>query len=324
MYEVLGKAELKTGETVEIGVLTPPVGECKENLRRLLGHKEQEWVWQIDKCLDGETDEMVARFYVAKRGDDLISNVSTFESGSVGILGHVWTPVDERRKGLCTRIFDKLMDHHRARGGGLLLLGTGFDTPPYDIYQRYGFAGYYDGSGLMRYCADDDFEAKYFAPARTLVVDMTWGAYPKANALAAEEEEYVKSMAYRKFYKDSVEDAFVYVMQELEKGEGSCAKVLESESTGAVVAYAWTIPDRRFRGVFIMDLCCHPNHMKDTGKLLAEMTWPDAKVMTYVEAGLDEKTKGLEGVGFVLEGIMKKALKKRDGFADMMIYSRNV
>ena len=64
--------------------------------------------------------------------------------------------------------------------------------------------------------------------------------------------------------------------------------------------------------------------MKDTGKLVEASDLPDAKVTTYVEAGLDDKISGLEDTGFVHEGTLKGALKKRDGIADLVIYSRNV
>ena len=326
MYQGLGDASLKDGETVEIGVFTPPVErEYRDSLHKLLGHKGWEWVWQIDLSLDGRTDTLENRFYVARRGDALISNVCTFESKGVGLLGHVWTPPEERRKGLCTRIFEKLMDDFRARGGGLMVLGTGFDTAPYHIYERFGFRGYHPGSGLMRYSTDDDFERKHFAPGAAKVVEPSWSAYPRIDLLAAEAEEYTKSIAWGKFHKTMLEDAWIYVMHGILETHNVSAALLESESTGAIVGYAWTVPDPRFPGTHLLDLYSHPNHPNGCAKLLGAMTWPGAKVTTYVEASLDVKVQALEGAGFTHEGtLVGHLVKKPDGdVADLVVYSRS-
>ncbi len=202
MYQRLGDATLKNGETVEIGVITTPMSEFGERLKKLLGHKGWEWVWQVGLSVEGKTDALENRFYVARRGEAFVSNVCTFEQQGVGILGHVWTPEAERRKGLCNAIFEKLMADFRARKGKLMLLGTGYDTPPYHIYQKFAFTGFYEGSGLMRFSDDAKFERKYFAAAPTRIVEPTWAEWPLVNALFAEPEEYVKSFAWGKFYKD--------------------------------------------------------------------------------------------------------------------------
>ncbi|HUW55788.1 MAG TPA: GNAT family N-acetyltransferase [Planctomycetota bacterium] len=323
MYQSLGDARLKTGESVEIGVFTSPVAApFADQLNRLLGHKGWEWVWQIGRSVKGETDELENRFYAARRGDEILSNVSTFEAGGVGILGHVWTPPEERRKGLCTAIFEVLMEDYRSRGGGLMLLGTGYNSPPYHIYRRFGFVGYYEGSGLMRYSTEDDFERRYFAAGETKVVGPTWAAWPKLNALFAEPEEFTKSIHYGRFYRQCAEDLYLWLLHAMGEGESICLKLLESEATGAVVGCAWTAPDRRFPGVHLLDLYCHPNHPDGYAKLLGAMTWPAAKVTTYVEAGLETKAAALESAGFEREATLKGHLTKRHTCADVWIYSK--
>ena len=323
MYQLLGDSRLKTGESVEIGVFTSPVADpFADRLNRLLGHKGWEWVWQVGLSLKGETDDLENRFYVARRDDEIVSNVCTFETRGVGMLSHVWTPPEERRKGLCTRIFERLMDDYRARGGGLLLLGTGYDTPPYHIYRRFGFKGLYEGTGIMRYSTDDDFERKYFAAAETKVVEPTWAAWPKLNALFAEPEEFTKSVRYRRFFRNGAEDLHLWLLHEMGENDAVCVKLLESAVTGAVVGCAWTVPDTRFPGVYLLDLYCHPNHPDGYATLLGAMTWPAAKVTTFVEAGLDAKAAALEAAGFELEGTLKGQLVKRDGAADLWVYSR--
>jgi len=323
MYRPLGDARLKNDQHVEIGVITPPQPDRTQQLHHLLGHKGEEWVWQVDQSLAGNTDELENRFYVAT--DDagrLVSNVCTFEVKGVGILGHVWTPLEERRKGLCTRIFEKLMDDFRSRGGGLMLLGTGFDTPPWHIYRRFGFVELFEGSGLMRYSTEDEFEAKYFAASETRLVDRSWSAWPRLNALAAEPEEYTKSLVWPRFFKNCFEDAYLWLIRAMNADDTIDAKLLESASTGAIVGYAWTVPGGGFPGVYLLDLYSHPNHPGGYAKLLDALEWPEDKITTFIEASLDAKASALQAAGFDCEGTLKNHLKKRDGAADVLVYSR--
>jgi len=324
MYQRMCDAQLKTGETVEIAIITPVDATWTERLRRLLGHKGWEWVWQIGLSLDGKTDDLENRFYVARRGDDLLSNVCTFEKDGVGLLAHVWTPPEERRKGLASAILAKVLEDFRARGGRLMLLGTVYGAPPYHIYRKLGFEGFYEGSGNMRYSTQPDFEKNYFAPGESKVVEAGWGAWPKLNALVAEPEEFTKSIAYGKFFKDTAEDAYIYLMYEISRDKRVSAKLLESTSTAAVVGYAWVVPDKHFPDVFILDLYCHANHAANYERLLGAMQWPAVKVQCCVEAGLRKKALALEAAGFSLEATLKRQLKKPGGVADAWVYSRSV
>ena len=323
MYQSLGSATLKTGETVDVGVITPPDLQYHDKLMKLLGHKGWEWVWQVEQGLDGSTDTLENRFYVARRDDELISNICTFEVDGVGILGHVWTPPEERRKGLCSRIFDAIMPHLKKRKVRLMLLGTGYDTPPYHIYRRYGFEGYYEGSGLMRWGSDDNFEKRYFRRSDNRVVKPSWSAWPRVNALVFEAEEYIKSIIYGKFYKDTFEDAWLYVLHSPATDQPVKAKLLESEKTGAITGCVIVAPDKRFPGTFLMDLYCHPKHVRDYGKLLDAVDRPGGKVVTYVEKTNRRKAGALKAAGFVREATLKDHLQTRDGFADLYLFARS-
>jgi len=155
------------------------------------------------------------------------------------------------------------------------------------------------------------------------VVEPTWSAWPRLNALFAEPEEFIKSIAYARFYKDCAEDVYLWLLHAMGEDESVCTKLLESESTGAVLGCAWVVPDKRFPGVYLLDLCCHANHTSGYRWLLDAMRWPAAKVTTYVEAGPDAKAAALEAAGFEREATLKRHLRKRDGFADLWIYSMN-
>ena len=322
MYQRLGDAVLKNGETVEIGLVTPPFDEYAERLRKLLVHRGWEWGYQLGLSVEGKTDELENRFYVARRGDVFISNVCTFEKEGVGVLEHVWTPPEERLKGLCNAIFEKLMADFRARKVKLMLLGTGYDTPPYHIYRKFGFKGFFRGSGLMRWSSEPGFEKNYFGPGETKVVHATWSAWPRINALAAEPEEYVKSIAYGKFFRTYFEDACIYLMHGMANNPRICARLLERETNGAIVGYAWTVPHGLFPDAWLLDLYAHPNHKSGYEKLLAEMKWPAGKVVCYVDPAQRGKTRALRAAGFEREATLRGVLKTRKGFADLMMFAK--
>jgi hypothetical protein len=323
MYHRICDTVLKTGETVEIGVMTPPERGMTGQIADMLGHKAPLWLWHMELALSDATDTLASRFYVARRAGKVLSNICTFESGAVGILAHVWTPPAERRKGLCRAIMTVLLRDFHARGGVLMLLGTEYDTPPYHLYKGFGFAGYYEGSNLMRHSLDADFEEKYFAPSPARVVEADWDAWPRVNALVSEPEEFIKSVAYGRFYKDTVEEAYILLMRERTKDDRMCVKLLESEATSAIVGYAWTVAGKPFPGVYVLDLYCHPNHVSHYGRLLGEMKWPGGKVVAWVEAGMGEKARAVESAGFKLEATLRKHLVKRAGFSDLLLYSRS-
>jgi GNAT superfamily N-acetyltransferase len=323
MYQRLCDAQVKTGETVEIGVITPVDPTWTGPLQKLLGHKGPEWLWQVNLALEGKTDALESRFYVARRGTALVSHIMTSEKDGIGLLGHVWTPVEERRKGLSSAILRALLDDFRARGGRTMLLNTGYDTPPWHIYKNFGFTEYCEGSGCMRYVVEANLERKYFARGASRVAEASWAAWPKLNLLVAEPEEFIKSIAYTKFHMDYVEDSYIYLMTERANNPKVSVRLLESDATGAVVGYTWAVPDKRFPGVFLLDLYTHPNHAGGYGPLLAAVQWPTAKVQCYVESGRRTKARALKAAGFSIEATLKGQIKKPSGFADLWVFSKD-
>ena len=87
------------------------------------------------------------RFYLGVIEGEAVGNIMTVEHGGIGILGHVYTLPEQRRKGIASRIMAAQMKDFQERGGRTLTLGTGFDSPAYWIYQGYGFRSIVEGSG---------------------------------------------------------------------------------------------------------------------------------------------------------------------------------
>ncbi len=158
MNRKLCETRLKTGEKMEIYVVSAPDDEHEDDVLSFLRHKGKIWLWHMKAAFRGETGRLQSRFYLGIVDGRIISNVSMWEHGSTGILAHVFTVEDQRRKGACKSLMAALMEDFLRRGGKILTLGTGYDSPPYHIYKSFGFRSMTEGSGSMRYDADPDFE----------------------------------------------------------------------------------------------------------------------------------------------------------------------
>ena len=101
MYKKLGETTLKSGELMEVGVVTTPDLDYADELGKFLDHKPDRYKWHIDQCLQKTLDQLETRFYIGKLNGQIISNIMTTESDGIGILGHVFTLPAQRRKGSC-------------------------------------------------------------------------------------------------------------------------------------------------------------------------------------------------------------------------------
>src|SRR5260221_5483905 len=101
MFETLDKTKLPSGEELEIGLVTAHDAEFGEAVCGLLAHKGPEWQLHIHRALRGATDALETRFYLGLVRGQPVTNVMTVESEGVGILGHVFTRLEDRRKGIC-------------------------------------------------------------------------------------------------------------------------------------------------------------------------------------------------------------------------------
>ena len=323
VYTKLGQEKLKTGETMEIGVVLAPDTEYGEWIQRFLRHKGPEWERHIEGALKGEISDLETRFYIGHLDGEAFVNIMTVEYGPAGILGHVFTRPDQRRKGACSRLMAYQMDDFRRREGGLLLLGTGFDSPAYWIYHSYGFRSMYEGSGFMRYADDEAFETTDFAPASAKAIDVAWRDWPRISALTSREEAgMLKSLAFELFGAANFEHGFLGLKRELERGRRT-AKLLESEH-GAIVGCATIGPhDLWPGGVHLLDLFIHPNFWGDAGALLDALDLPSGKVQCYADTASVEKISLLENRGFKREALLKRQLRWQGAELDVAIYAKD-
>lgn len=325
MYRKLATETLKTGEVMEVGCVEPPDAEWGERVEKSLGHKPGIWRYHIRKAVRGETDDLQNYFYVGHLQGEIVTEVMTVEYRRVGILGHVYTQPAHRRKGAYSRLMKHQMEDFRSRGGGLLLLGTGYDTPPFHIYERFGFRGIVGRSGCMRYASQEDFEEHYYAPGEVSVRPTQWKDWPGANLLTVQAgDDVLRSVAFRLFGRCSFEEGFLHLMWGPEEDTRRRAWSAESAS-GAVVGLAMLSPDGRFRGgVYLLDLIVQANFWAQAGRLLEAVRWPQAKVQCYTDLGCEAKVSALKNAGFAQEALLRGQLQVGDEALDVAIFTKGL
>ena len=138
MYAGLGHVALTGGEQVEAGVVDGPDTRWAQRLEELLCHKGELWNWQNSRVLRTSTG-IASRFYVLHRRGIPFANAMTAELSGVGILAHVWTRPEDRRKRACSELMRVLMEDVGARQGKALFLFTQSGSVAYRLYSRFGF-----------------------------------------------------------------------------------------------------------------------------------------------------------------------------------------
>jgi hypothetical protein len=270
MFHDLGSITLKSGETVSIGCVQGPELEWADRVEKLLGHKGEPWRAQNTQLLRNDVG-VEAYFYILHRAGLPFANIMTVELSGVGILGHVWTNPEDRRKGAIASLMEKQMGHFRARGGAALFLGTGFNSPPYRIYESFGFAGIEDRSGVMEYYADSRaaFEARYFAPGPAEIEALHWRHWPSSPALfAGDHPGVVRCAPLRLIGRHSTEGYLLGMLREHSHDEPPRAMALVQQDTTAVLGLATWDLDPLWRDACVVDVYCHPRYWERANDLL--------------------------------------------------------
>ncbi len=325
MYTRLADETLKSGERLEVGVVLAPDEAHAEQVKPFLAHKQMPYKWHIEKSVHEPLDDLETRYYVGKLNGAIICNIMTVESHRTGILGHVYTLPDQRRKGACDAVMRHQMEDFRRRGGGLLFLGTGFERPPYWIYHRHGFRSVYPGTGHMRYASEEDFEANYFAPGTSSVVETCWSHWPRVNALCSTSgPETVRGVAWGITGQASFEGGFLSFMRALEPDGRARARLLESER-GAVVGFASVAPDGQWRGdVSVLDCFAHANYSSELRRLLEALPLPPGKVQAYADERSTAKIAALRATGFEEEARLTRQVTWQGQTLDVIVMRRFV
>lgn len=327
MHEVIAKHKLWTGEEMSTLRVTAPDQEYKDAILSVIGHKEPYWLVPVREAYEGKIG-LKTYCYLALLGGggDVIANITTAESldEPIGMLQHVFTKPEHRRKGVASFLMKDLLDDFKARKGRALYLGTGYGSDAHRIYHRYGFQDIGDRTGKMRFLTEKDFDEKYFSGRDTDVHPLGWEDWPGSDVLfSIENGWYMKNLAFGAFDVHGFEGGFIKLMLGLREGHVKDAKVMISND--AVVGFASLALDPRWNyGVAIFDFFMHPLFLNGANKLIQSISFGSEKTQSFVEASAKYKSHALEDCGFTLEARLNEQLRQKDHSLDVSIYSRRV
>jgi hypothetical protein len=317
MYERLGEAALKSGQRMEIGVITAPDAEWRERIVPFLGHKGEPYASHIKRSHAGPLDELETRYYIGHLEGRVITEVMIVGARGAGILGHVYTLPEERRKGAYQAVMAAQMADLPRRGFQVVALGTGFDSPLYWIYHSFGFRGVAPGNGAMRWVAGETAEAALFRPGRVTARDARWDDWGFFGWLGllpvTADEELPRSRVTRLKGQGLLEGPFVQLLLSREQQPEMTVRVLQSEH-GATVAWAILTPDAYwFRDAWTLDLHVHPAFSDRLPELVASLPWPDAPVSATTTEPAGPKAAALQASGFRRAAALPAWLGTADG-----------
>jgi GNAT superfamily N-acetyltransferase len=296
-------------------------------VRPLLGHKPSNFRWHIDAAFEpGRIRDLETRFYLGLLDGRPICNIMTVEYRGVGILGHVYTLPAHRRKGACQRVMAEQMADFTRRGGRYMTLGTGYDTPPYWIYHRFGFRSIAPDSGFMKYATQDGFEAAFFAPGGVDIAAPDWKDWPALNVLCAQTDlPFLRSVAYELYGPSNFEGGYLTLMQRMTGRPDVHARLLKTER-GAVAGYATLQPDARWHNdTLLLDLAVHPAFIPHAHALLRSLPLPeDRKIQAYAEEEDAWKIAALLEEGFEHEATFRGQMAYEGQMIDVEVYERKL
>jgi len=326
MYTPLGRETLKNGEELEIGVVAGPDAEWQPRIEPFLGHKGPGWNDHIQRALREPLDGLQTLFYVGCIGGELVTQVMIVGHGGAGILGHVFTRPEHRRKGAYSRLMGHQMRDVSRQGFQVLALGTGFDSHAYWIYHGYCFRSIREGSGQMKWEAEPGAEGRLLAAGPTTVRPLEWRDWGALRLLAVQPvspgESLPRSLDAGVLGQGNMEYGFIRLKLALEKQPQRRAAALVKES-GLAVGWATLTPDERwFRQRGLIDVHVHPNFTAQMPRLIEALPLGEGSVDAYVHAGGEARRNALHAAGFARAAVLPRWLKNGAEAEDVEVWTK--
>lgn len=309
MYQKLDTLTLKSGESVEAGVVKGPDVEWADRLTKLLWHKGEPWNWQNIQVLTREVG-LDAFFYILHRDGAPLANIMTIEKQGIGLFGHVWTEPADRQKGASSALMTLQMQHFSERGGQALFLGTGYDSVAYHMYARFGFQSVEAQSGYMAYyrAGQADFEQQYFAaptrPDELVVQPLQWAHWPLSVPLfLGDFPGIVRCVRAHIFGRESSEGGLLPLLLESEaqqrQDQQPATVVLKNQENQALLGLATCQEHPLWPDTSLLDIYCHPAYWEVAPKLLNALSLPaNLRTLAYVDRDHQAKQALLSAQGF--------------------------
>lgn len=167
-----------------VAVLVNPGRRRGAVLHPLLGHKGAPWLAHITdgfvRADEGRREGLDTRFFVAMADGLPVANVTLWDNGTAGIVGHVYTAPDHRGRGLAGRLFEALLADAQRRGVGFLALNVDPDSFQQRFYARCGFVVVEGVAGAMTWGSHTDIAAT----GPVVASPFRWADWPELNALS--------------------------------------------------------------------------------------------------------------------------------------------
>ena len=325
MYATFATESLHTGEMLEIGVVQAPDEEYAPLVRPILAHKSSNEQWHLDQVFAGGVAPLETRFYLGRLDDRPVCNIMVSEHDGIGIVSHVYTVPEHRRKGIARQVMTRQMADFKARNGRYLTLSTGYDSHPYYLYHSFGFRSVVPESGHMKFVGTTDREAEQFRVDGAVVLPGDWKSWPSLNVLCAQDgPPAVRNVGLGHIGPRMFEGAYLGLMKHSEESADNQVRLLVADH-GAVTGYGTLLPDIRWRGeTFLLDMTVHPAFTAYWKPMLDSFFLPAGrKVLCHAEPSETAKIDALQGAGFVLEAMLGKQFKSMGRFMDVLVYARH-
>lgn len=118
-------------------LIIPPCPARWPALADLLAHKGPPWVEDIEKRFTGGVENAEDAFAVIADGGRLLACACLSKCGEVGVLGHVFTRAQHRRRGYAHKLIKTLIGWFDMLGGKRLYLGCTTDLC--GLYEKHRF-----------------------------------------------------------------------------------------------------------------------------------------------------------------------------------------
>ncbi len=323
MQTQLDHARLGSGEDLTIVRVDAPDEALGPEVRDLLGHKGDSWREHIRAALAGETDLLETRFYLGLIDGYPVANVMTVERHGFGLFGHVFTRPEHRLKGICRLVISAQMECFRSRGGRALLLGTGFESPPYRIYESFGFRSIKGGEMALCEGGIDAATQDWFAPGPAEVVEPRWEHWPLVSVLAAiDTGEPLRSVGWEIHDIQLLEAPYCSLMYQLGRNAPGVSARILAAANGAVVGCATALPSRDWPDVFQVDVFTHLNFTVYTKALLEALPLPSGKLIAATDRMDERKADIFRSCGFENEGTLQTQYRYRGEPRDILLFGK--
>jgi GNAT superfamily N-acetyltransferase len=323
MHRTMRQVELKSGETADIWKITAPDHSWAEKLLDFLSHKGEPWLWPMRQALAKGLGGLTMNFYECVLGEHIVGNITVVESleRPIGLLQHVFTLPEHRRKGIASTLMKAVLHDFTLRGGRAMYLGTGYHSPAFWIYYEHGFRPICQ-TGHMRWFAYDGFLDDYFAPDDVSVRDTRWSDWPLLEAVYATVEGWtVRSTQLGLYGQSSYEGPFLHLMEAIRKRRVKQSLVMV-KNNGAVVGHAAVWAQRECPGEpWLLEFFVHPNFYDRAPQMLSRVFIPPhRKLQAIADSDAWEKHRLLKEMGMWREATLRHHIAREGRWLDLHFY----